>query len=163
VTWAVLALAAAAWLDVPFVRQEKNGCGAAAAAMVIQYWQRNGASVPDGAADPQAIRGALYSKAAAGIYASDLAAYFERSGFRAFAFRGAWADLAGHLDKGRPLIVSLGGARAHFVVIAGVDRDRELVFVHDPAERRLMKLDRAAFERSWRDRWTLLAVPRQNE
>ena len=28
------------WLDVPFVRQEKNGCGAASIAMVMQYWQR---------------------------------------------------------------------------------------------------------------------------
>ena len=26
------------WLDVPFVPQEKNGCGAAVIAMVMDYW-----------------------------------------------------------------------------------------------------------------------------
>jgi hypothetical protein len=26
------------WLDVPFVRREKDGCGAASVAMVMQYW-----------------------------------------------------------------------------------------------------------------------------
>jgi len=31
----------AVWLDVPFVKQEKNGCGAASIAMVMQYWQRS--------------------------------------------------------------------------------------------------------------------------
>ena len=27
------------WLDVPFVKQQKNGCGAASIAMVMRYWQ----------------------------------------------------------------------------------------------------------------------------
>ena len=40
-------LAAAAerspWLDVPFVRQEKNGCGAACLTMLIRYWKAHGA------------------------------------------------------------------------------------------------------------------------
>ena len=30
---------AGVWLDVPFVKQEKDGCGAASIAMVMQYWQ----------------------------------------------------------------------------------------------------------------------------
>ena len=29
-------------LDVPFVAQEKNGCGAAAISMVLSYWNENG-------------------------------------------------------------------------------------------------------------------------
>ena len=29
------------WLDVPFVKQEKDGCGAASIAMVMQYWRRH--------------------------------------------------------------------------------------------------------------------------
>jgi hypothetical protein len=28
------------WLDIPFVKQEKNGCGAASIAMVMQSWQQ---------------------------------------------------------------------------------------------------------------------------
>ena len=27
-------------LDVPFLRQKKNGCGAASVAMVLHYWER---------------------------------------------------------------------------------------------------------------------------
>jgi len=26
------------WLDVPYVHQEKDGCGSASLAMVLQYW-----------------------------------------------------------------------------------------------------------------------------
>ncbi len=162
---AVLALASAlageVWLDVPFVAQEKNGCGSAAAAMILAYWQRNGARVEPGAADPRAIQKALYSTRASGIYASELAAYLERQDFRTFAFRATWDDLGEHLGKGRPLIVSLGRSRLHYVVVAGIDRERELLLVNDPAQRKLMKLDRVAFERSWKEHWTLLAIPRQ--
>jgi len=34
------AVSAGLWLDVPFVKQEKNGCGSASIAMVMQYWQK---------------------------------------------------------------------------------------------------------------------------
>ena len=34
------------WLDVPFVKQEKNGCGAASIAMVMQFWQRQQGLTP---------------------------------------------------------------------------------------------------------------------
>src|ERR1043165_5812507 len=30
--------ASGVWLDVPFIKQEKDGCGAASIAMVMQYW-----------------------------------------------------------------------------------------------------------------------------
>jgi hypothetical protein len=30
--------ASGVWLDVPFVKQEKNGCGAASMAMVMRHW-----------------------------------------------------------------------------------------------------------------------------
>ncbi len=140
------------WLDVPYIRQEKNGCGAASIAMVMQYWM--------GSADPQAIQKLLYSRRAEGIFASDMEGYFREKGFQVFAFRGEWADLEQHIGKGRPLIVCLKqGAPLHYVVVAGVDAG--FVLLNDPARRKLLKLDRAAFERDWKDRWTLLAVPRQ--
>jgi predicted double-glycine peptidase len=146
---------AAPWLDVPFVKQEKNGCGAASAWMVIAYWR--GAD----AADPGAILRELYSPEARGILASDLERYLRRQGFETFAFEGAWADLEQHLAKGRPLVVSLGRSPAHYVVVAGVDAGA--VAVNDPARRKLLRIDRKTFERDWKaaGRWTLLAVPRQ--
>ncbi len=157
----VSALQGAVWLDVPFVRQEKNGCGSAALAMLIGYWERNGAQVPAEAADAREIQRVLYSSEASGIYASELVAYLERNGFQAFPIRATWRDLSEHLAKGRPLIVSLGNSRLHYVVIAGLDDARGLVYYNDPAQRKLMKLDRTAFEREWHDRWALLAVPRR--
>ncbi len=148
------------WLDVPYIRQERNSCGAASIAMVMQYWIAKGASMPQPDAEPHNIHRLLYSRRAEGIFASDMEKYFREKGFEAFAIRGEWADLRNHIEKGRPLIVCLKeGAPLHYVVVAGVDEG--FVLLNDPARRKLLRLDRAAFERDWKDRWILLAVPRQ--
>ena len=147
-------------LDVPFVRQEKNGCGAAAISMVIEYWR--GSSGAGSPARAQTIQRMLYSREANGIFAGDMERYFREQGFRTFAFQGEWEDLARHLSKGRPLIVCLkeGGSR-HFVVVSGLDEEHALVLLNDPARRKLAKADRAGFEKQWRamSNWTLLALP----
>ena len=152
------------WLDVPFVKQEKDGCGAASIAMVMQFWrQKQGQPVAEDA-DPVFIQKILYSREGHGIYASDLEHYFQQRGFRTFAFRGERADLKQHLEKGRPLIVALkprGGAPLHYVVITGLDWDHQMVMVNDPAQRKLLKQDQSSFEREWSGagKWTLLALP----
>lgn len=152
------------WLDVPFVRQTSDGCGAASIAMVMQYWQRQQGAPPGSAANADYILHALYSSAAHGIYASAMLRYLQQHGYRAFAFRGDWAMLAEHLRKGRPLIAALRPASdpsLHYVVVAGLDETRQIVLLNDPAQRKLLKEDRAQFEREWKatDDWTLLAVP----
>lgn len=156
----VLLAAAAIWLDVPFVKQEQNGCGSASLAMVIAYWQRQSAGIPDEAADAARIQRSLYSAEARGIYASAMERYLEEHGFRVFTFRGEWQDLERHLAKGRPLIVCLGRKPRHYAVVAGLDG--ETVALNDPAGRKLETIDRAGFEKSWgaAGHWTLLAVPR---
>jgi ABC-type bacteriocin/lantibiotic exporter with double-glycine peptidase domain len=153
------------WLDVPFVRQEKNGCGAASMAMVMQYWLQQQGRVSD-EADPALIQRALYSRQAQGIYASDIEQYLQQHGFRTFAFHGEWESLKEHLEKGRPLLVALrpsGDAPLHYVVVTGLDWDRGLVMVNDPAARKLLKEERSKFEAEWKAtaNWTLLAVPQQ--
>lgn len=168
VLWFLLALSLAAAqpgsfrLDVPFVRQEKNGCGAAAISMVIEYWR--GTSSGEAPARAQAIHRMLYSPEANGIFAGDMERYFQEQGFRTFAFQGEWEDLVRHLSKGRPLIVCLKeGDSRHFVVVVGLDEERALVFLNDPARRKLAKTGRAEFEKRWRamHNWTLLALPQQ--
>jgi ABC-type bacteriocin/lantibiotic exporter with double-glycine peptidase domain len=153
------------WLDVPFVRQEKNGCGAASIAMVLQYWQRQQGKAPS--VDPERIQRALYSRQAHGIYASEMEHYLQQQGFQTFAFAGEWKDLGEQLGKGRPLIVALkpGSAALHYVVVAGVDEQQGVVLKNDPAERKLLKQDRPNFEKEWKaaGNWTLLAVPRQED
>src|SRR5438270_9301666 len=161
----VAAAATGVWLDVPFVKQEKNACGAASIAMVMQYWQRQQGQQPN--VDAERIQRALYSKDAHGIYASDLEHYFQQHGFRTFAFRGEWNDLREHLEKGRPLIVALkpsgGDVPLHYVVVTGVDWARDTVLTNDAAERKLLSQQRSRFESEWKaaDNWTLLAVPVQ--
>jgi predicted double-glycine peptidase len=151
------------WLDVPFVKQEKDGCGAASIAMVMQYWQQQRSQPAGSDADAILIQHLLYSAKARGIYASDMERYFREKGFRTFTIRGEWEDLKQHLDKGRPLIVALkpegGRAPLHYVVVTGMDQ--QVVMVNDPAQRKLLKQDRSSFERQWSaaDKWTLLALP----
>jgi ABC-type bacteriocin/lantibiotic exporter with double-glycine peptidase domain len=147
------------WIDVPFVKQEKHGCGAASIAMLMRYWSRD--------VDPHQIQQTLYSGEAKGIRGTDAEAYLREHGFRTFVFRGEWRDLERHLAKGRPLMVCLNeghdGTQQHYVVVAGVDTARNLVLINDPARRKLLKAERAAFEKSWSEaeRWTLLAIPQE--
>jgi len=151
------------WLDVPFVKQEKDGCGAASIAMVMQYWSRQ-QQRPDVDADPVEIQRTLFSKEGHGIYASDLQHYFQDHGFQTFAFAGNWDNLKRQLDQGRPLIVALksgGRGPEHYVVVAGMEGDHSVVLVNDPAQRKLLKQDWSTFEKQWSatGKWTLLVVP----
>ncbi|HLH08611.1 MAG TPA: C39 family peptidase [Terriglobales bacterium] len=154
---------AAIWLDVPFVKQTKDGCGAASIAMVMQYWAQHGDLVPSPDSDAEQILAALYSPNAHGIYASKVEAYLQQHGFRTFVFQGRWDDLQQHLQKGRPLIVALkpGHGELHYVVVAGIDTRNNLVMVNDPAQRKLLKTARTRFQKEWAGAgsWTLLAVP----
>jgi ABC-type bacteriocin/lantibiotic exporter with double-glycine peptidase domain len=154
-----------AWLDVPFVKQEVNGCGSASIAMVMQYWHKQQGRPLSDSAQATQIHQALYVPGTDGIYASAMERYFENHGFRTFSFRGDWELLQQHLQKGRPLIAALkpsGSNRPlHYVVVVGLDPKQDLLLLNDPAQRKLLKQDRSDFEKQWRatGEWTLLAVP----
>lgn len=165
---AALALPAGAadalWLDVPFVRQQRHGCGAAALAMVIGYWQDRASPAPAADEQARAIFAALYDPDAEGIFATDMERHLKARGFRTFAFHGDWQDVERHIARGRPLIVALKpGRRAplHYVVVAGFDSARGLVLLNDPARRKLLPVERSEFERTWKEaaNWSLLALP----
>jgi len=153
------------WLDVPFVKQSEDGCGSAAISMVLQYWNAHGARLDPQLADAAAIQKRLYSRKARGIYASSIESYLRGSGFRVFPLQGEWKDLQAHLTQGRPLIVSLqsGSAKApfHYVVVTGIDWQNGAVFINDPARGKLLRIERAEFEKEWRSNsnWMLLALP----
>lgn len=118
-------------------------------------------------AEADVIQKQLYSRKARGIFASDMQSYFQGSGFNVFVLDGSWADLQEHLKQGRPLIVSLqpGNAKSplHYVVVTGIDWQHDAVFVHDPARGKLLRIERADFEKQWRANrnWMLLAVPQK--
>jgi len=157
----------ATWIDVPFVPQQEEGCGAASLSMLIQYWKLHGYSFNEAASDPVRIMQLLYSKKDHGIPARDLTGYLRLHGFRAFEFAGTWSDLEHHLSKGRPLIAALEATgkrdRFHYLLVTGIDTPQNFVLVNDPAERKLLKMNRSSFETRWKTtgNWTLLAVPQQ--
>ena len=154
----IAALSNAAWIDVPFTRQEKNGCGSASVWMLMEYW--GGA-----AGSPEEIQQVLYSKEAGGIFASDMEKFLAGHGFQTVSFAGQWSDLADNVSKGRPLVVSIEanarGTPLHYLLVVGVDESRQIVLVNDPAQRKLLPMARSDFEKRWdaMNRWTLLAVP----
>jgi predicted double-glycine peptidase len=154
------------WLDVPFIQQEKEGCGAASVAMVMQYWRRQQKQPADASADVDRIQRVVYSRKEHGARAADLERYLREHGFQTFSFAGSWNDLKQHLEKGRPLIVALKPSalesQLHYVVVVGLDPEENVVLLNDAAQRKLLKQDRAAFEKEWNavGNWTLLALPK---
>ncbi len=154
----------AVWIDVPYVHQPREGCGAASLAMVMNYWAQQQGHPAGADSDVATIQQQLYSSSEHGILASQMQAYLRKHGYEVFALAGRWSDLETQLGKGRPLILALrpGGQTAlHYVVVDGVDPGRGLVTMNDPAERKLLSQERAAFEKDWSatGNWMLLAVP----
>ena len=154
----------AVWLDVPYVHQPREGCGAASISMVMAYWNAQSGSRTTPADDVSNIQRLLYSPKEHGIAASAMVDYFRKNGYQAFAFSGTWQDLDHHLRKGRPLIAAIqpdGQSQLHYVVIDGIDPVHSLVTMNDPAERKLLTEERAEFEKDWSatHNWLLLAVP----
>ena len=149
----------ATWIDVPFIRQEKNGCGSASVWMVMEYWGKSPSA-------PEEIHSLLYSKEAGGIFATDIERFLGDHEFQTVSFTGQWNDLTENVAKGRPLLVSIEanarGTPLHYVLVVGVDEGLQIVLINDPAQRKLLPMSRSDFEQRWdaTNRWTLLAVPK---
>jgi ABC-type bacteriocin/lantibiotic exporter with double-glycine peptidase domain len=142
-------------LDVTFVRQASPaGCGMAALASVMQYYQAT--------APPQQALLERYPPASPEGYSlgelRDIARAHELA---AFVVPGDKAFLRSQLDRGRPVIVPLQVegtvplvSRAldtrydHYVVVAGLDDERRKVIAMDPA-RGPVALDFDDFAAGW--------------
>src|SRR5256885_7983241 len=74
------------WLDVPYVHQEKEGCGSAALAMILQYWGPKGAALPAERINAEKIQRGLHSKGGRGIRASAMEGDLRGSGCSPFVF-----------------------------------------------------------------------------
>jgi ABC-type bacteriocin/lantibiotic exporter with double-glycine peptidase domain len=163
--WTALAqVATAVWIDVPFVKQPREGCGVASLAMVMQYWAAQQHRAAGAESSVEFIQARLYSPAAHGITNTAMQGYLRQHGFVVFALNGRWSDLEEQIGKGRPLIAALrpaGQKELHYVVVDGIDPVHGLVMMNDPAERKLLTEERAAFEKDWSAThdWLLLAVP----
>jgi ABC-type bacteriocin/lantibiotic exporter with double-glycine peptidase domain len=152
---AAVPLLLATALQVPYVHQQKDTCGAAALAMVLQYW---GARVAH-----DEVKGELLQPELHGIAGSRLAAFAAGKGMTAVAHAGDLDHLRHHVGAGRPMIVSwaMGGGRYHDVVVVGFDEAGRRVIVHDPARGADRRIAMDAFEKKWAaaGHWTLLVAP----
>ena len=86
----------AAGLDVPVIHQQKDTCGAAALAMVLQYW---GEPVSH-----DEVAGALMQPGLKGIAGSRLEAFAAGKGMTAVAHVGDSGHLRHHVGAGRPSV-----------------------------------------------------------
>ena len=151
---AIALVASLSVLQVPFVAQDKESCGAAALAMVMRY---HGAL-----ASHDRIAAELHESELHGIRGSRLAEWAQEAGFFALAYEGDIEHLRAFLEKGRPLIVALGADESlHDVVVVGFDPEAVEVIVHDPALGPERRIAGEEFERRWRvsGHWTLLVLP----
>jgi ABC-type bacteriocin/lantibiotic exporter with double-glycine peptidase domain len=150
----LLAVVAAAALDVPYVPQRKDTCGAAALAMVLAYW--------DAAVPHDQIAQALLQPELHGIPGSRLEGFARERGLTAIAYKGDMTQLKEFVGKGRPLIVAwdMGRGRYHDVVVVGID-ERDVI-VNDPARGASRRVSAERFEKRWKGAgyWTLLVAPR---
>ena len=90
------------WLDVPFVKQGKNGSRRCQHCDGHAVLAAPAGLAPTAVPDAPDIQLSSILRSAHGIYASDLERYFEQHRYRAFAFAGRVQDLQDHLAKGRP-------------------------------------------------------------
>ena len=149
-------------LDVPLLRQQKNGCGAASVAMIVRYWASQQPRLQIQAVEPEEVHRQLFSQERGGVPLAALKGYLQQKGFHAFTLQASWNDLEDHLSKRRPLIACLKkGPRSamHYAVVVGIEGKR--VWVNDPSRRSARAMKRSKFEKRWSsaDRWLLLAVP----
>lgn len=134
------------WIDVPYVKQARNECGGAVISMMMQYWGRE-----------------YTEKIRPNLLASEMEEFFKKHGFVTFAFSGNWADIETHISKGRPLIVAINKDPHHYVIVTGYDNEREIIYLNDPAQRKLLPVKKTEFAKQWKalDQWTLLVLPQQ--
>jgi ABC-type bacteriocin/lantibiotic exporter with double-glycine peptidase domain len=149
-------------LDVPAVRQDdRRTCGFAVLAMLSQYY---GTEIRE--EDRERVRAEASSEdGVSGRFIKDV---LERNGFRVYIFAGKLLDGKGprgilyHLDRGRPLVVMLSADRSrhHYMVVSGLDTERDLVVGVDPGKGRVICRG-GAFRRMWErsNSFTLVAVP----
>lgn len=146
------------FIDVPFIKQEKNLCGAASLAMVLRYWGKN--------ISQYSIADEIYDKKKRGIESEALKSFAEEKGFLAFIYKAELENIKENIKKGRPLIVAVSSEAPsgfHYLVLVGFDEDRSLVVVNDPYSYKMREMKSAEFIDRWREseNWTLLVLPKQ--
>ncbi|MHB8055387.1 MAG: C39 family peptidase [Candidatus Aminicenantales bacterium] len=124
---------------VPFENWlERNYCGPACLAMVLNYWDKTRSF------SQRKITDEIYDSANEATYNSELVLYPRIQGFESYSFRGNLQILKDVIGKGIPVIVLTKTIKqidkGHYRVVIGFDEDEDQIIFHDPyfGERKAM-------------------------
>jgi tetratricopeptide (TPR) repeat protein len=142
--------------DVPFHPQDRDQCGPASLAMVLEW-----GGLP---ADPETLRSEIFTPGREGSLQSDIVAAARRHGRVAYPV-SALDEVLTELSAGHPVLVlqNLGlswYARWHYAVAIGYDLPARSIVLHTGrSARRTLGLE--LFERTWArgDRWAIVVLP----
>jgi len=144
--------------SVPPVRQTaREDCGAAALAMVLNYW---GSPVT-----PGEITAANPPTTGQGIKAAALREFARRKGLQAFLIQGQQSDLEREIGRHHPVLVGvlkryLFRNYPHYEVVVGINRQERRVLTLDPSHGlRVNRRDSFAAEWAKAGQVTLIIFP----
>jgi ABC-type bacteriocin/lantibiotic exporter with double-glycine peptidase domain len=142
--------------DVPFCRQSKEyDCGAAAMAMLLNYWSVQ--------IEPKVILEAIPPRTGAGISAGQLQTCAQQHGLAAYLIKGTEETLKRHLSRKRPLLVGLvkphlGNRQVlHYELVVGIHPLQRKLVTLDPARGKQV-YSMAGFQREWEPANNLVLV-----
>jgi len=146
------------FIDVPFIKQENNYCGAASLAMVFKYWGKN--------ISQYSIADKIYEKSKKGVSSKNLKSFSEENGFLAFIYKGDLENIKENIKKGRPLIIAMSSNSPtgfHYIVVVGYNKDSSIILVNNSYSGKLKTIRVKDFIKKWTksDYWTLLILPKR--
>jgi len=150
---------------VPFEKWlERNYCGPACLAMVLNFW--------DGAGhfSQRGIAADIYDSENQATYNSELILYPRNKGFVSYSFRGNLRVLKDVVGRNIPVIVLTKTIRqiskGHYRVVIGFDEDRDQIIFHDPYFGGRQAMDSGDFLKVWslgkghnQFQWMMVVVP----
>ena len=116
---------------VPFEKWlERNYCGPACLAMVLNYWDETRSF------SQRKITDEIYDAKSQATYNSELVLYPRSKGFECYSFQGNLRILKDVVGKDIPVIVLTKAvkqlAKGHYRVVIGFDDDEDQIIFHDP-------------------------------
>ncbi|MHB8094201.1 MAG: C39 family peptidase [Candidatus Aminicenantales bacterium] len=152
---------------VPFEKWlERNYCGPACLAMVLNFWDETRSFSQKKIADE------IYDSENQATYNSELVLYPRTKGFESYSFRGNLRILKDVVGKNIPVIVLTKTinqiAKGHYRVVIGFDDEEDQIIFHDPYFGDQYAMTSEDFLKVWnlgkgrnQSRWMMAVVPDQ--
>ncbi len=153
---------------VPFEKWlERNYCGPACLAMVLNYWDETRSF------SQRKITDEIYDSESQATYNSELVLYPRIQGFESYSFQGNLRILKDVVGKDIPVIVLTKTikqiAKGHYRVVIGFDDDEDQIIFHDPYFGDRKAMTSKDFMKVWelgkgrnQSRWMMAVVPGQS-